>query len=207
MASNDSGRSDNSASSSSGEEDYGVVRLQGFAPYQDEPLAIAGQPTFHFEEDKDGIPRAVLAARQEQRIIVEEWCSCGKCKADRLVGALEFRCCTEVAEANGKLTFEGREDISCIIQHEDYTAVTNEAVLTMTGPLLKDKNGRIYKRKAGQSKNQYLRAVAYRWVVRWIFGYLGWDNTRPLPACIYNHIREKYQVAEAIGYASAQERQ
>ena len=54
---------------------------------------------------------------------------------------------------------------------------------------------------------RYLRAVAYRWVVRWIFGYLGWDNTRPFPACIYNHIREKYQVAEAIGYASAQERQ
>lgn len=55
---------------------------------------------------------------------------------------------------------------------------------------------------------RYLRAVAYRWVVRWIFGYLGWDNTRPLPACIYNHIREKYQTAEAmVGYASAQERQ
>ena len=73
MASNDSGRSDNSASSSSGEEDYGVVRLQGFAPYQDKPLPIAGQPTFHFEEDKEGIPHAVLAARQEQRIIVEDW--------------------------------------------------------------------------------------------------------------------------------------
>ena len=83
-------------------------------------------------------------------------CSCGKCKPDRLVGALEFRCCTEVAEAGGKLTFEGREDISCIIEHEDYRAVTNEAVLMMTGPLLKDKNGRSYKRRAGQSKNQYV---------------------------------------------------
>ena len=83
-------------------------------------------------------------------------CSCGKCKPDRLVGALEFRCCTEVAEAGGKLTFEGREDIACIIEHEDYSAVTNEAVLTMTGPLLKDKNGRPYKRRAGISKNQYV---------------------------------------------------
>ena len=74
MASSDSGssRSDNSGSSSS-EEDYGVVRLQGFAPYQDEPLAIPGQPAFHFDEDKDGIPHAVLAARQEQRIVVDDW--------------------------------------------------------------------------------------------------------------------------------------
>lgn len=75
MASNDSSsnRSDSPGSISSGEEDYGVVRLRGFAPYQDEPLAVAGQPAFHFEEDKDGIPHAVLAARQEQRIVVDDW--------------------------------------------------------------------------------------------------------------------------------------
>ena len=74
MASTDSGSSRNSNSgNSSSDEDYGVVRLQGFAPYQDEPLAIPGQPAFHFEEDKDGIPHAVLAARQEQRIVVDDW--------------------------------------------------------------------------------------------------------------------------------------
>ena len=31
---------------------------------------------------------------------------------------------------------------------------------------------------------RFVRAVAYRWLVRWICGYLGWDNTRPLPACV-----------------------
>ena len=39
---------------------------------------------------------------------------------------------------------------------------------------------------------RYLRAVAYRTLVKWIFGYLGWDTTRPLTACIYNFIRNKY---------------
>ena len=74
MASSDSSssRNDNSGISSS-EEDYGIVRLQAFAPYQEEPLAIPGQPAFHFEEDKDGIPHAVLVARQEGRIIVDDW--------------------------------------------------------------------------------------------------------------------------------------
>ena len=50
MASSDSksSRNDNSGISFS-EEDYGIARLQAFAPYQEEPLAIAGQPTFHFE--------------------------------------------------------------------------------------------------------------------------------------------------------------
>jgi hypothetical protein len=31
--------------------------------------------------------------------------------------------------------------------------------------------------------------VAYRWIVRWVFGMLGWENSRPLPACLYNEIR------------------
>ena len=39
---------------------------------------------------------------------------------------------------------------------------------------------------------RFLRAVAYRWLVRWICGYMGWDNTRPLPACVYEDIRQKF---------------
>ena len=70
------------------------------------------------------------------------------------MGSREYRCCTEVLEAGGKLAFEGREDISCITQHEDYSAVTNTAVLQMTAPLLKDKDGRSYRQRAGQSKEQ-----------------------------------------------------
>lgn len=55
------------------DEDYGVVNLQAHAPYQDEPLAIPGQPRVVYEEDKDGIPRETLEARFEKRIAVNDW--------------------------------------------------------------------------------------------------------------------------------------
>ena len=52
---------------------------------------------------------------------------------------------------------------------------------------------------------RYLRAVAYRWTVRWIFGYLGWDSRRPLPACVYTHIQAKYPSNAAVGFAAAED--
>lgn len=53
---------------------------------------------------------------------------------------------------------------------------------------------------------RYMRAVGYRWVARYLFGYMGWDNTRPLPACIYHHLRSQYPTHESKGYLSAQDR-
>ena len=58
----------------SSDEDYGEVNLEGaHAPYQDEPLAIPGQPRVVFEEDKDGIPPETLEARYEKRVGVDIW--------------------------------------------------------------------------------------------------------------------------------------
>lgn len=58
--------------------------------------------------------------------------------------------CREVLQAVGKLTFDGTiEQLSCVIQHEDYGALTHRAVLTQVGPLLKDCNGHGYRRRAG----------------------------------------------------------
>ena len=59
--------------SSSTDQDYGVVNLQAHAPYQDEPLAVPGQPRVVFEEDKDGIPHETLEARFERRIAMNDW--------------------------------------------------------------------------------------------------------------------------------------
>ena len=53
---------------------------------------------------------------------------------------------------------------------------------------------------------RYLRAIAYRWIVRWIFGMLGWENSRPLPACLYNDIRKRYPSQSTTGYKSTQQR-
>ena len=81
-------------------------------------------------------------------------CSCGHCGDDSLVSALEFRCCKEVVHATGKLIFVAGsiERISCITQHEDFSALTNKTVLLQVAPLLKDKNGRGYRRRAGVSE-------------------------------------------------------
>ncbi len=71
-----------------------------------------------------------------------------------LVGAREFRCCWDIAEAIGKLTFDGTiEQIQCITSHPDYIAVTNQANLKMVAPLLKDKTGRTYRRRRNQTEN------------------------------------------------------
>ena len=53
---------------------------------------------------------------------------------------------------------------------------------------------------------QNIRAVAYRWLARWLFGYMGPENTRPLSACIYENIRTRYNTGGATGYSDAAER-
>ena len=54
--------------------------------------------------------------------------------------------------------------------------------------------------------SRYTRAVAYRLLARWMFGYMDWENTRPLPACIYHYIRTKFSSANASGYKKTNER-
>ena len=39
----------------------------------------------------------------------------------------------------------------------------------------------------------------------WIFGNPGWQNTRPLRACVYASIRQRFRTVQATGYRSAQE--
>ena len=53
------------------------------------------------------------------------------------------------------LTFDGSiERIKCIRQHVDFIAMTNPTVLEQVGPLLKDINGRSYRRHGGQTSNE-----------------------------------------------------
>lgn len=68
---------------------------------------------------------------------------------------MEFRCCHEVTTAIGKLVFDGSiESISCVTEHEDYAALTNRTVLKQVAPLLRDKNGRTYRRRSGVTENE-----------------------------------------------------
>ncbi|XP_068689962.1 uncharacterized protein [Montipora foliosa] len=190
------------------DEDIGVVYAQ-ITPYQDEPLAEEDDEENgerNEEEDLDGLTPAVLEARYEREVSVESWCQCDRCSDQHLVGALEFRCCREVVNASAKMTFDGSiERIKCITRHDDYSALTNRTVLLQVAPLLKDKDGRSYRRRSGVSENEFIRAAAYRWTVRWLCGYMGWENTRPLPACIYQDLRTRYPTphTQSRGYKNS----
>ena len=46
------------------------------------------------------------------------------------------------------------EHTRCVTMHPDYRAMTNETVLKQVGPLLKDRNGRGYRRRGNQSENK-----------------------------------------------------
>ena len=53
-----------------------------------------------------------------------------------------------------KLTFDGSiEHIKCITKHGDFAPMVNRTVRLQVGLLLKDKNGRGYRRQNGQTKN------------------------------------------------------
>jgi hypothetical protein len=80
-------------------------------------------------------------------------CTYGSCDNSLLVGAREYRCCKEVAEAIGKFTFIGL-DAGCIVEHQDYSHLTHCAVLTEVAPLLRDKNGKRYKKQTGATENE-----------------------------------------------------
>lgn len=85
--------------------------------------------------------------------IVSYRCSCKQCSDAVLVSAREYRCCREVDCARGKLTFDGSiERISCVTGHEDNLALTNQTVLNLVAPLLRDKNGRAYRGKMALHK-------------------------------------------------------
>lgn len=100
------------------------------------------------EADQDGLSPATLRSRFEQEVLVNEWCQCGECASENLVSALEYRCCREISQASQKLTFDGSiERISCITKHDDFAPMSHRAVLLQVAPLLKDQNGRGYRRQ------------------------------------------------------------
>jgi hypothetical protein len=53
------------------------------------------------------------------------------------------------------LGFDGScEKVKCITEHPDFGPMTNRAVLTTVAPMLKDKQGRGYRRQPGKSENE-----------------------------------------------------
>ncbi|PFX13810.1 hypothetical protein AWC38_SpisGene22077 [Stylophora pistillata] len=155
---------DDVESFSSSEEDSTDI-IGEIVANQDEPLMNSDESDSNGQEgedeDEDGLSSATLSRRFEKTEPVSTWCSFTQCSDAMLVSAREFRCCMEVDCARGKLTFDGSiERISCITQHADYLALTNSTVLRQVAPLLRDRNGKTYRRRNGTSENEFRRATA-----------------------------------------------
>ena len=80
-------------------------------------------------------------------------CMCGNCSVTHLAGAREFRCCYEILQTRGKFTFIGL-DAECILNHPDFSPLTNRIVLEQVGPLLRDKDGRHYRKRNDAAQNK-----------------------------------------------------
>ena len=90
-----------------------------------------------------------------QNLYTKYRCTCSLCQKELLADAIEYRCCREVGPTLHQLVFDASiERISCVTLHEDYIAMTHPTVLKNVGPLLKDKDGRSYKRRTGQHENE-----------------------------------------------------
>ena len=74
---------------------------------------------------------------------MDSWCACTKCRDNSLVGLWEYRCCREVAKVYDKVFFDGL-DHDFVMLHPNFAAMTNTSVLKQVGPLLKDRQGRMY---------------------------------------------------------------
>lgn len=109
-----------------------------------------------------------------------------------MTNQFEYRCCGEI---KGKINCAS----TCLTLNEDFIALVNPTVIAMYGPMMKTKYGTSYAAKQ-RDTNFFARAVAYRVVTRWLFGVMGWGNKRPLPACVYHHIRNKYPSSVYTGY-------
>ena len=183
MSLSDSVSNENSSDESSSDEMQVVGIVQ---PYADEPLTHTSDEDEDDEEDQDGLTPAVLRARFEDEVTVNDLlvpaeavlkhlhvifalylkillqtiflccrCTCGECPKQNLTGALDYRCCMEIAQVRQKLTFDRSiEHLKSITKHGDFSAMTNKTVLLQVGPLLRDKNGKGYRPRDGQTKNQ-----------------------------------------------------
>lgn len=145
---------ENSSDESSSDEMQVVVVVQ---PHADEPLAHTSDEDEDDVEDQDGLTPAVLRARFEDEVTVNdwslhEWRMCERKFNGRFGVSMLYM---EIAQVRQKLTFNGSiEHLKCITKHGDFSARINKTVLLQVGPLLRDKNGKGYRCRDGQTENQ-----------------------------------------------------
>ena len=87
------------------------------------------------------------------KVCVEFRCKCQCCQTNLLSGMVEHRCCKEMLPAVNLMSGDDAT-LNCITQHGDFMAMVNATVLEQVGPLFRDKNGRSYRRRGTQTRNE-----------------------------------------------------
>ena len=100
-----------------------------------------------------GVVNLRMSARVCGVSISSSRCTCGQCDDANLSSALEYRCCREIEDVSTRLVQEGRQEL-CITRHSDFNHLVNRTVLEQVAPLLKDKNGRSYRRRRNQTEDE-----------------------------------------------------
>ena len=206
-------RSSSSTVQNSDQEDselFEDVSGSSYQPYAYEPLAESSDENEQDEVDIDGICLQDIQDRYESIQTLDQWCCCGHCNTDLLCSPREYRCCHEINVANVfRLEATLKERVQCVTEHDDFDAVIlHPRVLQVAANGLKTRQGRRY-RKLSNDENSFYRAVAYRLFISMVFGFMGYDNSRPLPACAYTKIRTTFPKDKNTGYTgykSAEER-
>ena len=181
-----------------------------YQPYAYEPLAESSDENEQDEVDIDGIFLQDIQDRCEKIQTLDQWCCCGLCNTDLLCSPREYRCCHEIDKANAfRSEAILKEPVQCITEHDDFNAVIlHPRVLEVAANGLKTRQGRRY-RKLTNDENSFYRAVSYRLFISMVFGFMGYDNSRPLPACVYTKIRATFPKdidTAYTGYKSVEER-
>ena len=83
---------------------------------------------------------------KHKNLVIFFRCLCEHCHTQNRAVVTEYRCCR-------KMAFDGSiEKIKCITELEDYDAISTKAVLLLVAPLLRNKDGKGYCRRAGISE-------------------------------------------------------
>ncbi|XP_071479040.1 uncharacterized protein [Diadema antillarum] len=193
---------DSRFSSSSPESDGDVddsAENDGIQPYRFEPEASSSDA----EEAEEG--DGIHGVDAESRLGNCHWCSCsGQCQA--MPTLRESVCCKEVArvvetmdDVTNELDGEETDPLDCITAHPGFSPVClNRWVLKTAYHQYRQQYGD--QERVDASINQRNRHVAYRQMVRWIWGYLGKDIRVPLPSCAVVQIREAFPSKEYRGF-------
>ncbi|XP_035984146.1 P2X purinoceptor 7-like [Fundulus heteroclitus] len=130
---------------------------------------------------------------RSHRLTNTDWCKCGNCVIMPTVD--ECKCCTETHLVDQEVESAG---LQCITLHEGFQGnCLNQYVLKASfvefleghGPLGND-----------EPVNEIYRYIAYRRMIRWIWGRIGKGNRKVLPSCAVNKIRETWESADYTGF-------